>query len=490
MKYFHLFGSIVFLLGAMACNTVSEKSNAETIETEENIPIDITGSQFDFKRDWSEIKEDGVLKVMTTYSGTSYFLYKGEPLGFEYELLQKFATKNDLKIDLRIVSSLDSLFYYLNKGEVDLIAHGLTETRDRKKFVSFTKPLYNSRQVLVQKMPDNWHKLHWKKIEDALLHDAIELMGDTVAVRAHSSYHKRLINLAEEIGGEIFIDTLPGTLTTEEIIEMVVDGQIKQTVADLNIASLMASYYPVLNIDVSLSTTQRMGWVVRQSSPQLLNAINEWLLPYKKESEYYVIYNKYYKNKKDYKRRVNSDFYSLKQNQISKYDDLIKKEAAKLNWDWRLLASQVYQESKFNPSAVSWAGAVGLMQMMPATAKEMGVQWRSNPEQSMQGGVRYLSQLLSRIENVEDSLQQVKFALASYNCGLGHVEDARRLAKKYNLNPNLWDDHVEKMILALRFPKNFNDPVVKHGYLRGKEPYNYVRQIFERYDHYQKFIKE
>jgi membrane-bound lytic murein transglycosylase F len=471
----------------LGCNSAPKTTviGSEVVEVE-----DITGSQFSFTRDWEEIKEDGVLKVLTTYSGTSYFLYKGRPMGFEYELLEKFSEQKGLKIDLRTVGSIDSLFYYLNRGDVDLVAHGLTETRKRKEFVNFTKPLFTSRQVLVQKMPDNWYELHWKKIEDALLHDAIELMGDTVSVRVNSSYQQRLKNLADEIGGEIFIDTLPGVLTTEEIIEMVADGRVKQTVADLNIASLMASYYPILNIDVAVSTTQNMGWVVRQTSPQLLSEINNWLTTYKKESEYYVIYNKYYKNKKDYHTRVKSDFYSLKQNQISQYDDLIKKEASKINWDWRLLASQVYQESQFNPSAVSWAGAVGLMQMMPATAKELGVQWRSNPEQSMDGGVRYLSQLLGYFDDINDPVQKIKLALASYNCGFGHVSDARKLANKYKLNPNVWDENVEKMILALRYPKNFNDPVVKNGYLRGTEPYTYVRQIFERYEHYKKFIKE
>jgi len=474
---------LLMLLWACGSKTVSN------IDVEEEIISDINGSLFTVDRDFDDIVKDGKLKVLTTYSGTSYFLYKGQPMGFEYELLTKFAKDMALEIELQIVGSIDSLFYYLNRGDVDLVAHGLTGTRDRKKYVSFTKPLYSSRQVLVQKMPEKWYEIHWKKIEDALLHDAIELMGDTVSVRANSSYHQRLINLAEEIGGEIYIDTLPGKLTTEEIIEMVADGKIKQTVADLNIASLLSSYYPILNIDVSVSTTQNMAWATRKTSPQLLAKINEWLVTYKKKTDYYVIYNKYYKNKKDFKRRVNSDFYSLKQNKISKYDELIKKEAGTIGWDWRLLASQVYQESQFNPSAVSWAGAVGLMQMMPATAQEFGVKWRSNPEQSLAGGVRYLNYLLDRFEGVQDSVQRIKLTLASYNCGFGHVKDAQRLATKYQLNPDVWDDNVEKMILELRYPNNFNDPIIKHGYLRGDEPYTYVKQIFQRFEHYMQFIE-
>lgn len=474
---------LLMLLWACGSKTVSN------IDVEEEIISDINGSLFTVDRDFDDIVKDGKLKVLTTYSGTSYFLYKGQPMGFEYELLTKFAKDMALEIELQIVGSIDSLFYYLNRGDVDLVAHGLTGTRDRKKYVSFTKPLYSSRQVLVQKMPEKWYEIHWKKIEDALLHDAIELMGDTVSVRANSSYHQRLINLAEEIGGEIYIDTLPGKLTTEEIIEMVADGKIKQTVADLNIASLLSSYYPILNIEVSVSTTQNMAWATRKTSPQLLAKINEWLVTYKKKTDYYVIYNKYYKNKKDFKRRVNSDFYSLKQNKISKYDELIKREAGTIGWDWRLLASQVYQESQFNPSAVSWAGAVGLMQMMPATAQEFGVKWRSNPEQSLAGGVRYLNYLLERFEGVQDSVQRIKLTLASYNCGFGHVKDAQRLATKYQLNPDVWDDNVEKMILELRYPNNFNDPIIKHGYLRGDEPYTYVKQIFQRFEHYMQFIE-
>jgi len=474
---------LLMLLWACGSKTVSN------IDVEEEIISDINGSLFTVDRDFDDIVKDGKLKVLTTYSGTSYFLYKGQPMGFEYELLTKFAKDMALEIELQIVGSIDSLFYYLNRGDVDLVAHGLTGTRDRKKYVSFTKPLYSSRQVLVQKMPEKWYEIHWKKIEDALLHDAIELMGDTVSVRANSSYHQRLINLAEEIGGEIYIDTLPGKLTTEEIIEMVADGKIKQTVADLNIASLLSSYYPILNIEVSVSTTQNMAWATRKTSPQLLAKINEWLVTYKKKTDYYVIYNKYYKNKKDFKRRVNSDFYSLKQNKISKYDELIKREAGTIGWDWRLLASQVYQESQFNPSAVSWAGAVGLMQMMPATAQEFGVKWRSNPEQSLAGGVRYLNYLLERFESVQDSVQRIKLTLASYNCGFGHVKDAQRLATKYQLNPDVWDDNVEKMILELRYPNNFNDPIIKHGYLRGDEPYTYVKQIFQRFEHYMQFIE-
>lgn len=443
-----------------------------------------------FERDLDDIQESGTLKVLTTYSSTSYFLYRGQTLGFEYELLKRFA--DYLEVDLYIIISdnIDSLFNQLNSGEVDLVAHGMTITSDRKKRVSFTDYLYLTHQVLVQKKPDNWRKMRWSELQKHLVHDAIELIGDTVSVRQNSSYIKRLENLSDEIGGKIIVDTLPGNLSTDEIISMVVDGKIKYTVADNNIASINASYYPILNIEVPVSFSQRIAWAVRKDSPGLLESANKWLESMKDEVNYYVIYNKYFKNEKDFRKRIQSDFYSLTNNKISKYDNIIKENASKINWDWRFLASLIYQESRFNPNANSWAGARGLMQIMPATAKALGVQNRSNPPASVAGGTRYLHQLWERFESIEDSIQRIKFTIASYNCGYYHVVDAQNLAEKRNLKKNVWDNNVEEMILALSYPKNYNDPVVKFGYVRGIEPYTYVKQIFTRYEHYRKFITE
>ena len=270
---------------------------------------------------------------------------------------------------------------------------------------------------------------------------------------------------------------------------MVVDGDIKYTVADNNLASINASYFPVLDIDVPISFSQRIGWAVRRNSPDLLQAANTWLKEMKKEVDYYVIYNKYFKNKRSFRQRIQSDFYSLNKNRISQYDDLIRQYADSIRWDWRLLASLVYQESRFEADAGSWAGAKGLMQLMPAIAGDLGVNDRLDPTQSIRGGTRYLDRLWNRFESVPDSLQRLKFTMASYNCGYYHVVDARKLAAERDINPDMWDDEVEEMILALSYPKNYNHPVVQYGYVRGIEPYTYVRQIFERYDHYRKFIE-
>ena len=445
---------------------------------------------YKISKDLEAIKEDGVLHAITIYNSTSYFLYKGMPMGFEYELLSRLAKNLGLKLKITIAEDIDDLFDMLNNGKGDLIAYGLTITEPRKNLVSFTENHYVTHQALVQRMPDNWRSLPGYKIDKQLISNTLELSNDTVWVRENSSYAERIKNLENEIGANIPVAHINGNVTTDEIIKMVVDGEIERTVADHNIAAINKTYYPILNIDTRVSFSQRIAWAVRQNSPDLLEAINKWINKEKKSDDYYVIYNKYFKNTRSNRSRIKSDFYSKNSNKISKYDDIIKENASELGWDWRFLSSQVYQESRFDPTAKSWAGATGLIQLMPATAKEVGVSNNYNPEQNIRGGVKYLDRMRDNFEAVEDSIQKVKFTLAAFNCGAGHVYDAMRLAEKNGKNPNIWDENVEEYILKLKDKKYYLDDVVRHGFVRGREPYNYVRDIFLRYEHYKKFIEE
>jgi membrane-bound lytic murein transglycosylase F len=441
-------------------------------------------------RDLADLQTNGVLRVLVSYSSTSYFIYRGQPMGFEYELLKRLAKELDLELELVLVKNMDSVFHELNRGRADMIAHGMTITSDRKEKVDFTNYLYLTSQVLVQKKPDNWRTISWSKLQKHLLHDAIDLIGDTVSVRENSSYIKRIENLSEELGDAIYIDTLPGNLSTEKIIKKVVAGEIKYTVADKNLAQIHATYFPILDVKVPLSFSQRIAWAVRKNSPELLAAINQWIEKEKQESDYYVIYNRYFKNKRDFKRRIKSDFMSLNGNKISKYDEIIKKYSEQINWDWRMIASLIYQESRFKPKAKSWAGAKGLMQVMPNTAEELGITNRSDPEQSIKGGTRYLEILHERFDQIPDSIERIKFTMAAYNCGYHHVKDAQFLAGQNKLDSLVWTENVEKMVLALSDPDYYNKAGVKYGYVNGIEPVTYVDQIFKRYEHYVKFIEE
>lgn len=460
-------------------------TNLQDTQTDEAINWIVENS---VDRDLQDISKEGVLRVLMIYSSTSYFIYKGEPMGFEYELVKLLADHMGLKLELVITSDLDTEFEVLNRGDVDLIAHGMTVTNERKWEVDFTEYLYLTRQVLVQKMPDEYRTMSYKDLQSALIHDPIELINDTVSIRRNSAYSERMRSLSNEIGGTIYIDTLDSSLTTDQIIKMVKDGEIKYTIADENLAKINAAYHPILKVDVPVSFSQRIAWVTRKKSPNLRKAINEWIISERKQTEYNVTYNKYFKNKRNYRSRARSDFYDLTNRKISQYDNLIKKYATKLNWDWRLLASQIYQESKFDPFAKSWVGARGLMQIMPGTAKSLGVRDLNNPEQSIRGGTEYLTWLSGELTNTTDSLTHLQLVLAAYNCGLGHVQDAQRLAEARGFNSGMWTGHVEQMLLDLSMPEYFNMPIIQHGYVRGVEPVGYVNEILERYSHYQQYI--
>lgn len=477
-RLFYRLTILFFLLGAISCN--SNPSNKEELNNE--------NSQSIIQHDLEQIIEKDTLKAITIYGPTSYFLYRGQAMGFEYEILEDIAKRLDIKLELVVCKNMDDLFTMLNNGDGDMIAYGLTITSDRKEFVKFTIPYTTNYQVLIQRKPDNWKKLSYKEKKDALIKDVTGLGGKTISVRENSSYLERLTNLSKEIGDSIFIDTISGKYTTYDIIQKLSEGELEYTIADNNIASLNQTKYPNIDISVEVSLQQNIAWATRKNSVKLNNALDSLLSEYIGSAKFNIIYDKYFKSANLFKKRYSSDYYSLKTGIISPYDDLIKKYSEKIDWDWKLLSSVIYQESQFDAKAGSWAGAQGLMQLMPKTAKELGVKNSFNPEQNVKGGCKYLNILYDRWEDIPDSIQRIKFTLASYNCGYGHVLDAQRLAEKDGVDPLIWDANVDEYILKLAHPEHYNKKDVKHGYTRGSEPYYYVKDIFNRYLEYEEMV--
>lgn len=436
--------------------------------------------------DLEEIQERGKLVVVTDFNSTSYFIYRGQPMGYQYQMLQELANYLDLRLEIKTSNDLEGSFDNLSRGDIDLIAINLTVTADRKERVTFTYPHTQTRQVLVQRMPENYKSMHRSQLEESLVSDQLGLAGKTVYVQKGSVYAKRLESLSNEIGEEIDIIQVP--VEAEQLIQMVARGEIDYTVSDENVANVNKSYFPYLDVSTAVSFTQNLAWAVRLGSTELKEEIDYWLKDFKTTARYAVIYNKYFDNQHSVSI-VKSDYYALGSGKISKYDEIIKRECEKIGWDWRLVSSMVYQESRFNPDAVSWAGAYGLMQLMPRTAARFGVGRKSSPESHIRAGVNFIKWLDNRfIDDITDPVERTKFVLASYNVGKGHVDDARRLAEKYGDNPNIWEGSVEHWLLNKSQPKYYRDAVVKYGYARGIETYNYVNQVIDRYEHYKNIV--
>ena len=439
--------------------------------------------------DLPDIYQRDTLNIILTYSSSSYFIYRGAPMGYEYELVNRLADHLGVHMQIIVAENMDEMFDMLLRGEGDIIAHAMTVTKARKELIDFTLPHNQTQQVLVQRKPDSWRKMKLHEIDRSLIRSPLDLIGKTVSVRKESSYYDRLTNLSEEIGGDIEIELVSGEMTTDELIEKVAFGDIEYTVADQNIALINHTYFDQLDIQTSVSLMQQLAWAVRKSSPQLLEKINTWITDNRKETEYHVIYNKYFKNKRAFRSRMKSDYFSRTGGKLSPYDKDIQLYAdSLLNWDWRLLAALMFQESRFDPQTTSWAGAQGLMQVMPATGASFGVNDLFDPEENMRAGTAYLKRLQGMWEGIPDTLDRMKFILASYNAGPGHVMDAQRIAEKLGKDPKIWDENVAEGILLKSRPEYFNDDLVKYGYCRGREPYEYVQEIFGRYEEYKLFL--
>ena len=431
------------------------------------------------------------LVALTDNSSTSYFVYKGEPMGYEYEMLRSFAKHMNVDLQIVVAKDMNQIFDLLRRGEVDIVCANLTITEDRMKKVNFTEPLIYTRQILVQLKPKGWNGMTAEKQSEHLVRTTIDMSGKSIYVRKQSSFYSRLVNLEEEIASKINIVEVPGDVTTEELITMVANGKMPYTIADENVAMVNQTYYPQIDIKTAISFPQKIAWAVNKKSPLLLAELNNWIENQKNTTEYAVLYNKYFRNPKGAGQRNDSEFSSLGGNKISPYDDMIMAYSREIDWDWRLLASMIYQESKFDANAQSWAGACGLMQMIPSTALQYGLDTcGATPIASIDAGTRHIIKLDQYwAKFIANKDERIKFVLASYNVGLGHIIDARNLAKKYGRNPDMWFNSVDKFILLKSNPKYYNDPVVRCGYCRGEEPYKYVREIIARYEHYRNAIR-
>lgn len=456
--------------------------------------------------DFAPIKQRGTLVVLAPYNSTTYFLYRGEPMGYEYELLKTFAKEQGLTLQMEIVRNQKLLFQKLNRGEGDIAAARLVPKEEDQEKVSFTDTLYWTEPALVQQKtpPDKTNlpepvkaaiesepedvKTEDVEIDARLITKPAQLAGETVTLPKGSAYHKTLVELADEISGEIQVVEVSGKTDDEALINKVAKGDVEYTIAQDNLAQLKETHFTNIKIRPIVGASHRVAWAVRKNATALLKELNRWIAANRKSALFGNMYRKYFVDRRSYRLRAASEYLTHQTGKLCPYDSLLKRFAVEVNWDWRLLASQAYQESRFEPQARSWAGATGLLQLMPATAKEFGVRNINDPQDNVQGAIKFLNWLKNYWDDkIKDEGERLKFVLASYNTGAGHVEDAQRLAEKYGGNPQSWDD-VAYWLLQKSKVQYSSDPVVKYGFCRGVEPVMYVSSILERFEHYKRFV--
>lgn len=429
------------------------------------------------------IRSSGTLKVVIDYNSTNYFVYRGKPMGYQYDLIQALCKELQVKPEITINNDLAEAIEGLKQGEFDLIAKNLADIRELRRSVDFTKPLKQTRQVIVQRKPSGKNK------DSVFVHSVAELAGKKIHVQQNSTYFHRVKYLSQITDGgiEIAEDSVNGA---EQLLAMVSAGEIDYTVCDENMAMLNQLYHPNIDLSLKVSFPQNISWAVRKGSGEWKEFLDEWIVRFKQTKEYQEIYYRYF-IKPRIGSKLNSTYHSTGGQKISAFDPLVKELSSKHGWDWRLISAIIYLESRFDPDAESWGGASGLMQLMPATAESLGVTDIKDPRQNIEGGILLLNWLNDQLRaSLPDSTERVKFVLASYNIGLGHVKDAQRLAKKYGKDIHVWENNVDYYLKSKSYEKYWSDPVVKWGYARGEEAFNFVNRVIANYEHYRNLIPE
>ena len=438
----------------------------------------------------TQIQIRGKLTAITSYNSTNYFIHQGEPQGYQYELLRSLADNLGVNLDIIVENDMNKSVEMLNSGKADIIARDLTMTASNSRKMSFSDPIQQTRQVLIQRKPADWKDLKDKEMDKRLIRNPKSLKGKTIFVQTGSSYDEKLTVLQKNLHLKFKIAT-DEDRDVEDLIAAVSHKGIDYTICDEKLAAINTSLYKNVDIKTPLSDYQNIAWAVKKGNHSLLQEVNSWVREFKKTPQARMIYEKYYTNPRGVLLAQTKPVKkSGRGNQLTPYDNLLKRYSKQIGWDWRLLASLIYEESHFQPGVVSWDGAKGLMQFSHNTAHTYGINEHSPIERQLSAGTRYLKSLNAIfIGHVKDKEDRNKFVLASYNIGLSHVIDARRLAEKYNRNSGKWSNNVEYYLRSKSKPEFYNDSVVKGGYARGDRTCDYVDRIYDRYHVYLKNVK-
>lgn len=458
MKHFTLI-ALSFLLGAVLFVSCGK--------TPENVGL----------RDYDSIVRSDTLRVGTMYGSSTFFNLRDEDMGFDYELIRKFADDQGLVLQLTIAKSLPELTSLLDEGRVDILAYRLAITNESKQKYLFTSNEYLNSQVLVQRSGNG------------SIHNVVDLIGKTIVVNKGTKYEERIRHLNEELGGGIEVRLAEDSIGPDALIERVSLDSIDFTVCEKDIALLNRTYYNNIDCSLDVSFQQRASWAVRKENAGLQEAVNKWFEESIKDTYYKQLYDKYFVQAKYFGAQVTQTFgphRRMPRGAISPYDAIFKSQAPKIGWDWRLLAAICFEESGFSSQVTSWMGAIGVMQLMPKTARQFGYEPEDmrKPELCIEASVKCLKSLDQTFQVVPNPDERIKFILAAYNAGPGHVIDARNLAKKYGANPNAWENNVEHYLILKREREFYTDPVVRSGYFRGERSARYVREVISTFHHF------
>jgi membrane-bound lytic murein transglycosylase F len=436
--------------------------------------------------DLDSIISRGKLVVATSNNATDYFVYKGEPKGFQFELIQELGNYLGLQVEIIVNNDPSQNIKLLKNGDCDLVASTWSYSRSDDNNLTYSLPILKTELVLVQRKPGEL-LVSSERIQDKIIRNAKELEGKSVYVPSQS-VELQLINKINTLNTKkVLIYEMP-QYSQERLVSMVATGDIDYTICNNILAQSLKKEHPELDFETVVKNAEPIVWNFRVSSPVLKERINKWITGISGSTRFAVLTNKYFNDREQWFPAENR-YNPASSGKISAYDELIKKYSDQINWDWRLLASLIYQESRFKPDVRSRRGAWGLMQMMPNTQTYFGIDSSASPEMQIKAGVRYIKFLENAFANrIPDPQERIHFILASYNIGPGHIFDAQKLAEKQGKDPLKWFNSVDSCLISKSERKNYTDPDIQHGYCKGTETYNFVMEVLNRYKHYRNVL--
>jgi membrane-bound lytic murein transglycosylase F len=430
------------------------------------------------------IRERGYLIALTDKNTLNYFIYKGEPMGYQLILLESFAKY--LGVPLRIIASTHAskLEYYLQYNAADLIALNLPVSGDGKKLVRYSDPFGETRLVLVQCKAARTGLPSVPKVLNSLK----DFPDDTVYVSMNPFLAPQYHAFYKKTGKHAIIKEVPD-IRQEDLLNSVSTGKIRFAICQENVAMVYHRYYSNLDISVLAFPLYSYAWGMGLASDSLATELNAWLKEYKASGKLKQTYLSYFDNQR-IANFMKSEYFSVHGTKLSPFDEVIREQSRQVMWDWRLVASLIYEESNFRQGLTSSHRASGLMQLMPETAAKFGIDSASTPSRQIAGGVKYLKYLDKLLpEEITSPVERIYFVLAAYNVGLGRVFAARTKAEKYGKDKNRWNGHVDYYLLH-RSKKN---PVAKQdtvdSYPIDYKTEGFVDDIVTRYYHYRNLIK-
>lgn len=413
-----------------------------------------------------QIKQRGELVVLSRYSPTTYQKKGDGFVGLEYELAQQFAQRLGVKLNVVIPGNLSNMLHLLELHKADLAAAGLTVTQKREKSVHFGPVYQEVTQQLVYRQGNKRPK-NLTTIDSGLL----EVVADSSHVEQLQQHRSDIPELKW---------TSNKLLDSSHLLELVQLEMIDYTIADSNDIISHRNLFPELRVAFDVSEPQPLAWAMPLSEDKSLsNEVTRFFEDITATGGLDRLMEKYYGHVRRFDYVDTRAIYRKILTKLPKYQALFEQAGAKFDIDWRLIAAISYQESHWNPKAVSNTGVKGLMMVTNVTAKQMKIKNREDPKQSVDAGAGYLDLLRNRLPGRILEPDRTWLALAAYNVGFGHLEDARILTQSSGGNPDVWPD-VKKHLPLLSKKKWYSQ--TRHGYARGREPVRYIENIRRYYD--------